>query len=1055
MSLFTVYKSSAGSGKTYTLVKEYLKIILSQSDKTRYRNILAITFTNKAANEMKERVMENLKKLSSPKGSSDYDEGLMQDYVSSFNLKEEVIQKRALIIFTSVLHNYSDLKVSTIDKFTHKIIRAFAKDLTLAPDFDIEMDSKTLLKSAIHNVIAKVGIDDEVSNTLTNTLQNQINNEKSWNIEDNIYSFAQELIKEANEPFLNQLIDLPHNTFKETTTLIIKEKKVSEEKITQKARQIIELIKKTGLTAQDFSRGTFYKFFEDIKNKEFKRFLKEPAAIQKAIDPSIDKWFTVKNEKERGHLLDPIKEDIRNFHKELENEVSNYFTLSLISEHIYHMELIKEIYQEINLIKEENNILLISDFNKIIAGEIKDQPAPFIYEKIGERYKNIMIDEFQDTSILQWQNLLPLIDNSLAQGNENLIVGDAKQAIYRFRGGKVEQFVELPNIYEHNNDELLLERQQALNYNHNPKNLSTNYRSQKEVILFNNWFFENLKLQLPERYQEIYLGGSQEIVSSKDKGFVQVDFIKHKEVDDLNESYVEKTLEKIKISLAQNYNYKDIAVLVRDNKKSILVADYLLENGIPVITSESLVINKNSEVLFLVNFLKHIAKPNDNEAKLALVKFLSIPNNLSTTLLDHLIPKGKKNNIAFDLILEKLDKTIHEIKMMDVSVFDLTEHIIRSFKFNENANPFVLCLLDKIFDLTARSNDINYFLTWWEEHGHKVSISTPENTDAVTIMTVHKSKGLQFPIVIIPFANWKFKHASITNLEWINLPEHLNCDLSVSVIPVRPEIEKTLYKKLLQTEEETNKLDNFNLLYVALTRPELALFIISDTDIITAKKEHKTNQASYYIHNICSSSELFNPEEQLYEVGELTANNKVTTSSTNNDIELTKSISNNWREKVKISEVHKKHWNEGTYMESIAYGNMIHDTLGLMETQDDLSNAIKKLTKNGTIKTSLSNQIENEIKNLFKNKTIANWFNGEGIVKNEQDLITESGKMLRPDRVILFNDKTIIIDYKTGKHEKKHENQLLAYEDALIKMGHPNIEKYLLYTKHIEILTIN
>ncbi len=1051
---FKIYKSSAGSGKTYTLVKEYLGIVLSQEKTNRYRNILAITFTNKAAAEMKERILEHLKSLSAPVDSPHFDKGLLEDYSQSLNLSSSVIQERAQETFQSLLHNYSDLKVSTIDKFTHKIIRAFARDLDLQQDFDVEMDVDFILQSAIHQVIEQVGEDQEISETLKKVTKEQINNEKTWNIEQNLFDFTKTFINEDNFEFLEQLQQIELSEIKKGVKQILNTKKELELKVKTIAKDVVNVIDQSGVEKGDFPYGTFYQFFVDLSNGSFEKYHEIPARVLSAFESDAVDWLSKKAAKIKASNILSVETSIRDCCHQLLAIRDSFFTYQLLAIHAIHLELIQHIYNQLDKLKEENTILLISDFNKIISEQIKDQPAPFIYEKIGERYKNIMIDEFQDTSILQWQNILPLIDNSLAQGDESLVVGDAKQAIYRFRGGKVEQFVQLPHIYEHKNDPLLLEREQALIYNHEPKVLDTNYRSQKEVVSFNNWFFEELKNNLTQDYQQIYEASSQNVRKGFDKGYVEVSFIPHKEVEDLDEAYVEQTKNKIEDSVKHGYQYKDIAVLVRDNKKSTLVADYLLSKSIPVITSESLLIHTNKEVHFLVNFLKLIHQPLDNQAKLSLVKLLVSQDKLSEILLNNLIPKRRKNNINFDHILKSFDKRLDDISKLDVSVYDLAEHIIREFGLHKSgANPFLICLLDRIYETTKKRNDLSYFIKYWEDYGEKISISTPEDADAVTIVTIHKSKGLQYPVVILPFANWEFTKRGYTPLRWVATPEELQPTLPIAVLPLKKEVKVTAYGVLAEEEQQINKLDNFNLLYVALTRPEQALFIISDTNVKN-KEGWKENAMNSYLYKVCSTHSNFSNEELILGTIEVIKTNK-SEEKEQDEWELTNVQSSDWREKVKISEVYKKHWVEGTYLESIEYGNAVHATLGLMDIPEDLDKALEKLLKSGQIKLSWESKIKEEVQNLMKNEIVSKWFNGSGVLKKEETIITKEGGFLIPDRVILYNHKAIVVDYKTGNKEKKHIDQINQYEEVLNEMGYDEVEKYLLYTKDVEILKID
>lgn len=1036
---FQVYKSSAGSGKTYTLVREYLKIVLTQEDPTRYRNILAITFTNKAANELKERILLNLKKLSSPDSSPNFDKTLFDDYKKEFNLDGGTLKKRALDVFESILHNYSDLRVSTIDKFTHKIIRAFSRDLGLNHDFDIEMDTDLLLKSAINEVISEAGVNSDLSKILVNTIEKQIENDKTWNIEKGLFDFSKELIKEENFPFLDKIRTYHIHDITSAKKELSSLQKDLEKSIKGKASEVIQLITNTGIDLSLFNRSTLPNYFLKIIDGEYTHTI-EPTSknLIKWLAGDDLNWLTKKGEDIESSLLSPIKPTILNLNKEIDELLGQYFLIELLYSNMNSLLLINFIYQKLELLKDEQGILLISDFNQIISEEIKDQPAPFIYEKIGERYKNIMIDEFQDTSVLQWQNLLPLIDNSLAFGNNNLLVGDAKQAIYRFRGGKVEQFVELPKIYNHQNDPLLLERQSALEYNYQKENLDTNWRSHSQVIEFNNWFFDNASKFLHDTFQVIYHDGSQNTVEHKQEGYVHTQFIDYKNTEDLNQDYLDYTLDYIKECLQDNFNYTDIAILVRGKKESILISDFLLENNIPVITSESLVIHKNPTVHFLVHFYKYIQSPQDNKAKIEILKFLFPDEDLNQIILEN-------KSLDLEKILKSIGYNLTEIITLDVSIYDLTEHIIRTFNLKKaDANPYLIQFLDKLQDFSKHQNDLGSFLDWWDKVGEKISISTPENMDAVSIMTIHKSKGLQFPVVICPFANWKFNPSNNPPQKWITL-DNVTDNLDLFLLPLKKQLKKTPFSYLLDEEHQVEMLDNFNLLYVALTRPETRLYIISDNDTHNIKGELKDKKISSFIWEVISSNTDFNHDSLSLSIGKTKKieNNPKADANAENLININ---TTNWRKNVSLSETYRKDWDIKEYQKVMAYGNKIHLVLSLIKNTDDIQPVIEQLIEEGEIKKSEKTVFINEINEILSIPEVNNWFNSNGIIKNEEELITEEGKTLRPDKVIIENNRVILIDYKTGEHNPSYKKQLDEYAMALEKMNYKNIEKYILYT---------
>lgn len=1035
---FIIYKSSAGSGKTYTLVKEYLKIVLSQSDSSRYRNILAITFTNKAANELKERVLENLLAISADENSEHYNKILLDDYVNSFGLDHKTIKKRAKAVFESILHNYTDLKVSTIDKFTYKIIRAFSRDLGLQNDFDIEMDTDLLLKKTINEIISDIDQNPNLQKILTRFVDKQIENDKSWNIENQLYEFAKELIKEDNKTYLEQIGNISLDQFIEVSKEIFLVRNELKNNIQKNALDIISLINSAGISFDFFPRKTLPNYYLEIGKGNFEKSLSTPKTIHQAIEE--DKWLNKTSTEDIISALSPIKSRIIAIHDQIELELSHYFLIDLIYSNINSLSLVSFIYKKLEEIKDQEGILMISDFNQIIANEIKNQPAPFIYEKIGERYKNIMIDEFQDTSVLQWQNLLPLIDNSLAFGYKNLIVGDAKQAIYRFRGGKVEQFAQLPKVFQHQNDSLLLERQNSLIYNHAIEELETNYRSHCQIIDFNNWLFSEISENLDSDYKKNYDNVSQKSITSKNEGYVDIKFIDSKEVENIEQEYLDNCLINIKENLKDGFDLKDIAILVRGKKESVLVSDFLLEHSLPVITSESLVIHKNKEVHFLINFFKYIVSNNNNSAKIELIKYLIEQRKLNQKILH-------QEQLDLEKILLYLDKRIEEIVSLDVSIYDLTEHIIRSFELSQNkTNPFILSFLEQIQNFSKYQNDISSFLDWWNEKGNKISISTPDNLNAIKIMSIHKSKGLQFPVIIFPFVNWEFKPRGKQIQKWIN-NENLSFKLPVFLIPLKKQLAKTSFAYLLEEELKIDLLDNINLLYVALTRPEKRLYVVSDNKVYNSKKEIKSNQISSYLWQVINRHSDFDANELNLILGSRKRNNSPNSDGLNNYTTKLKSISTaNWRDKVKLSQTYKKHWHKKEYQEWIEFGNNIHLILSKITDSSKIEETINQLITDGLLNKFEKEKYLLETYEIFKIPEVKKWFSSNGIIKNECELITDTGEILRPDKVIIENTRTLLIDFKTGEPNTQDKKQINNYKNILEKIGYQNIEKYILYT---------
>ena len=604
---FSIYDASAGSGKTYALVKEYMKIILVANKNDAYRNILAITFTNKAVHEMKSRIVGSLSEFAKDE-PSEKALGLMQDLAIETKLSIIQIKTKSQQIIKHIIHNYAAFDISTIDKFTHKVIRAFAHDLGLPMTFEVTLDTENLLTEAVDALIAQAGEDETLTKLLIDFTMEKTDDDKSWDISREILETGRLVLNENNRNEITHFQDKSITEFVEIKKKLAQACKVLEKENTKFAENALLLIENNGIDLKSFSRGTFPNHIQSIvdgkfnpKNKMFREF--EDISINKtAKDGAIIENIIP----ELLQILDAV---YKNFEKR------DFYKAFL--KNITPLSLLNTVSNELSKIQEEQNVLSISEFNAIIHREIQNQPAPFIYERLGERYRHFFIDEFQDTSEMQWQNLIPLIDNATSSEIDGekgtlMIVGDPKQSIYRWRGGKAEQFIELSKEHNpFNNPEKVLEH------------LDKNYRSYSQIIEFNNDFFQLLSNEFEhENYKDLYQNHSHQKTNAKTGGYVNISFIpKIEESEDDGEAldktelYLLATLNTILKVKQQGFELKDIVILTRKRSHGIAVANYLTEQGIPLLSSETLMIQNATEVRFIIHLLKYLKNNSDLEAK--------------------------------------------------------------------------------------------------------------------------------------------------------------------------------------------------------------------------------------------------------------------------------------------------------------------------------------------------------------------------------------------------------------------------------------------------------
>ena len=548
---------------------------------------------------MKERVLEYLGSLSQ---SKDVD-GVLAWLIEETNFSADKIFERSAVIFKHILHNYADLGISTIDKFTYKIVRTFASDLDLSHNFDLEMDNYKIIQPAVALLLSKMSdAGGELSNTLVNFAIQKAEDGKSTNIERDLEEFAQQLFKEEVVQFttgklltVSQCMDVKKDLQK------------SKQDITQKvivlADKVGTFFNTKGLTEEHFKRGTFHKYFtKSIRDKDDTNWI--PSATLRDYVKKGE-WYAESKKQEIKDLVDVLQPQLEQFFAELLDLLTQYNSVKVVLKNIYAIAVLNELMQAIKEFKKENNIEQISEFNKKIHKVVTKQPSSFIYERLGERYNHYLIDEFQDTSLLQWQNILPLVTDSLDYG-KSMLVGDGKQSIYRWRAGEVEQFSTLPQIFKGDDLAFKSDWESKLHFHYTANNLQANYRSRKNITEFNNQFFEKTKDLLALDIKDIYANHKQESKLAKEGGYVHIELFEDT-INDFKELILQKMVAEIqKITTLNNYTYKDITILCNSRKSVALVAENLSANGIPVITNEGLLLSKSDKVNTLIAILKYL-----------------------------------------------------------------------------------------------------------------------------------------------------------------------------------------------------------------------------------------------------------------------------------------------------------------------------------------------------------------------------------------------------------------------------------------------------------------
>lgn len=1051
---FSIYDASAGSGKTYTLVKEYLKIILTSPKNDAYRNILAITFTNKAVHEMKSRIVGSLSEFAKEEPSKKAQD-LMQDLVKDtadweVKLSVNFIKIKSQQIIKHIIHNYAAFDISTIDKFTHKVIRAFAHDLNLPMTFEVTLDTENLLTEAIDAIIAQAGEDETLTKLLIDFTMEKTDDDKSWDISREIMETGKLVLNENNRNEIVQFHDKSIAEFVEIKKKLIIACNDLEKENAGFAEAALLLIENNGIDLKSFSRGTFPNHLASIRDGKFNPKNK---TFHEFDDIAINK--TANDRALIEHLIPELLQILVTIYENFEKR--DFYKAFL--KNITPLSLLNTVSNELAKIQEEQNVLSISEFNAIIHREIQNQPAPFIYERLGERYRHFFIDEFQDTSEMQWQNLIPLIDNALSgqddYGNKGtlMIVGDPKQSIYRWRGGKAEQFIELSKDNNpFNNPDKKLEH------------LDKNYRSYSQIIEFNNDFFRLLSSEFEqEDYKDLYQNHSHQHANDKTGGYVNISFIPKietvepdEEALDKTELYVLATLNTIRKVLQEGFEYKDIVILTRKRDQGIAIANYLTEQGIPLLSSETLMIQNATEVRLIINLLKYLKNNADLESKAYFLHYVA--ENIQDRLAVHdFIAEGmdQKQEADFEKWLMSFDISLSFQNIRKKSLYEAVEIIVSKFLSNTNqvGNAYVQYFLDIVLERDVRNQaGIADFLIFWDKNAPKFSVPSPEGNNAVRIMTIHKSKGLEFPVVIMPFAEEDYSRKPKDKL-WLDA-EEMGLGLPKALIDNSSAVEgfgeeaKSVYDQKKQEE----LLDNVNVLYVALTRAEEQLYVISNMNL-SSKGEVKANDMSAFFINYLKDKAVFEEDILEYEFG-----NKTKISSETKHVDASKRIENVIQtldpKNIKIAQREALMW--GTHQqESIAYGNVVHEILSFVKTKKDVNLAVDKAIDSGLINLTQKELVHKTILNIVSHAALELFFAEGNEVLNEQTIIQKGDSVIKPDRMVVSEGKKVfLLDYKTGAHNAKYQKQLENYQAAIELMGFEVQKKSLVYIgENVEVIS--
>lgn len=1066
---FKVYQASAGAGKTFTLIKEYLKLCLAdKSAVTNYRNILAITFTNAAANEMKEKIVKALCEIID---STAVDPDSMEaKLILELGINDSELKSNAQSLMTCIMHDYSSFCVSTIDAFVQKLSRSFAYDLGLPSQYTVSIDTEEVAEAVTENIGLRISDkDDYLTSILVDFSNNQFDNERSTAIEKQLAEFVTKLTQEKayQEDENNNIKDA--DQYKQTLDFLNVRLVVFENTIKSFVEDFRAVEHKYDLTVNDYwqKKSGVGAFIGKLEKKEY---IQPNSYFHTAIEKR--KCLSDTSKTEANEALLKILGPLETYYRE---EHGKFLFFKSQRNLLYFYALRTQIREAFKELAKDEEIVHISEFNKLLNKVMGDFSVPFVYERIGERFLHVFVDEFQDTSILQWQNLLPLIDNGLSARKMSMVVGDGKQSIYRFRSGEVEQIVNLPEIYAMPHDEREVAFQQYeknLKSNFGFTNLDTNYRSFAQVVDFNNAFFESAYHQLSNKLKKVYVDektDSEDGVcifqkkAKKEEGMVQVELYEPKD----HPNYCKERVEAIVRELVdqRGYQYEDIAVLTRKKDLGSDIASYLNDKNIPVISQESILLKSSDKVQLLVNTLRYLIE-DDNLINVANVLYFwqmvqKVQHNMR---FDGDISNwfGKVKDIARGNTAIESVMGIGEAGLLKATlsqstcIYDLCAALMRIYGLDAIRDAFLNYFMEEVFSAQSGIKEgIKDFLTYWDTKQDKLSVKSVSG-NAVKVMTIHKSKGLEFPVVIYPDAitdlDDKMKR-NVPNEEWLS-PKELGFDAIPSLEKVLLKLDSTAEKmggkpaERVDLEKDSNRLDNLNLLYVAFTRAVQRLYVIAKTDTPNVILDFLKDKADHQVQG---------GESLVYRFGNPNFRNPKEKTRETESVVLSESVSLDWFHNITVDADPSRLWHaESERLQPREWGELVHQVLSRIRYPKDTETVLKPYLADGTIDADTADWIRNMMAQMAQNGQIGAAFQPFAKVKTECEVLYQ-GRVRRLDRCAELSDAIYLIDYKTGKKDEEHQTQVQTYASALREMSDKEIRAFLVYLDEtgIEVVPVS
>jgi len=1083
-----LYRASAGSGKTFRLTQHYLQMLFEDASADAHRHILAVTFTNKATDEMKLRIVNELYQLA--RGlHSHFREDFMQRYAQS----AEQINQRAEQLLKEILHDYSFFAVSTIDRFFQQVLRNFAREMSLHGGYSIEIDTDEVLEKAIGDLLSTLDEkeDRQLFEWLMRLTIHQIEEGKHWDLTFQLRRLANELLKEnfkkklplvkvqlSDKKFLTSYQNMLHKMISGF------EKAVSEE--AQRANQIMQ---QYGLSVSDFKKKTRSPFGYFIKyaNKEIDE---KPKDSFKRLYNQIEEWRKDDSPKKAmieaayaGGLNAAVGAVLALF----DNHYRAYATAKVIMNQLFALGILMDLDQQIQLDSKETHRLLITETSELLSKIIDGSDTPFVLEKIGVHLHHLLLDEFQDTSDLQWHNFRPLLNNSLSSGYDNLIVGDVKQSIYRWRNSNWELLDQ--QLFEDFPREQIQE-----------SFLNENWRSARSVIHFNNLFFTLASNQLQEQINRLlpfdfeknerldplkdkilhaYKELKQSYPDSAPVGNVTIQFYANESKD---QSFVlSQLVEWVEKLQDMGYQPGDMAVLVRRNEDAAVIVNYFLHYqnsdqkktgySYEMLSDEALVIGNATSVQLLILLLRYLLQPDESilRAKMAMTYFQLSHGMSSGDEVTAFFNPDQQQQQDFEAFEKKVVQCANEAR--NSSLFELTEafiHLLPPDGVNKEA-LFIQAFQDWVYHFSVTDpKGIDGFLSWWDETGYKKLVPAPELTNAIRVMTVHKSKGLGFKVVFIPFTDWKLDQKE--TILWCE-PHEAPFD-QLPLVPIRyaSKLQDTIFDVDYLEEKAAAMIDSLNVTYVAMTRAKEMLVVFAPLPAKT-KNDDILSLSSLLYQIVTDQHDAFDPQKQTpsddfpcvwdesllrFTLGEVSHAQGSSTIESSKTVDYLYHSQSGEKPVLSVKRYARNVWDvvENQGIESnLNYGILMHDVLRRIHSRDDSRFVLNDLEREGHITEQEKAAIEEMLVDFWSIPETSQWFDPAFRSRNELPILTPEGESYIPDRVVFSHNEVLVVDYKFGTYRASHRHQVLTYKKLIESMGY-QVSAFLCYVPEKNVLPV-